>query len=165
MLTVTAEVSPPDTTPPTGSFLTPTNGQTFYLGQSVPVSVDASDNVGVLEIHLAIGSLENEWDIAGAAPYEFEVTGLPGGSHDLLARIIDTSYNETVVTNPIVVADLPAMGAGPTGDGLRLTWPASWVLEEGTNMVSPFWVPVPGAASPYPVSTTNDQRYYRVRLP
>jgi hypothetical protein len=162
-----ARLIPPDTQPPTGSFLTPTNNQIFTLGQPVPVNVPAADNVAVLEVHLAVDALDNEWDIISAAPFSFNVTGLAVGPHELLARIIDTSYNELVVTQAIAVSLPPAgiIGGSLVAGGLQLNWtPTNWLLEKSTT-VTGSWLTVTGATSPFLVPATDPKAFYRTRQP
>jgi hypothetical protein len=160
-------IIPPDVASPTGSFVTPTNSQSFVIGQPVPVSLTATDNVAVLEVHLAVDSLANEWDIIGTPPYDFTVTGLAPGPHELLARIIDTSYNELVVTQVITVSLPPAgiIGGSLVAGGLQLNWtPTNWLLEKSPN-VTGGWLTVTGATSPFLVPVPDPKAFYRTRQP
>jgi hypothetical protein len=156
----------PDTLPPVAGFITPTNGQAFYVGQAIPVSVSATDNVVVQEVYLSVDTLTNEVATLPSAPYEHTLSGLAVGPHPLIARVIDTSYNTTLVTNSITVLALPTLNVLPASGGIQLNWaPTNWLLEASTNLAPAAWSIVPGAISPYSVPTTQAYQFFRLRLP
>jgi hypothetical protein len=156
----------PDTLPPVAGFITPTNGQAFYVGQAIPVSVSATDNVVVQEVYLSVDTLTNEVATLPSVPYEHTLSGLAVGPHPLIARVIDTSYNTTLVTNSITVLALPMLNVLPASGGIQLNWaPTNWLLEASTNLAPAAWSIVPGAISPYSVPTTQANQFFRLRLP
>jgi hypothetical protein len=50
-----------------------------------------------------------------------------------------------------------------SGGQLQLQWSQGTLLETATLVTGP-WTPVPGAASPYTLSTTGSQKFYRVQV-
>lgn len=60
-------------------------------------------------------------------------------------------------TNPVARLNLVQ-----TGGGIQLTW-SPGTLQSSTNVAGPY-SDVPSAASPYPVSPTEKQKYFRVRV-
>lgn len=79
-----------DTTPPTVSIATPTGGT---VSGSVTVSVNASDNVGVAKVSLAVNGTVIASDMT--APYQFtwNSTSVPNGSAKLTAIASDAAGN------------------------------------------------------------------------
>jgi len=73
------------------------------------------------------------------------------------------------VTNAVTAINAGpiTMGIGPVAGGnLRLTWTAGQglLLQQATNVAGP-WVTDAGASSPYTVTPTNGQMYYRIEQP
>jgi hypothetical protein len=69
---------PADTTPPTVALTSPTSGQQFASGASVPVSATATDNVGVARVEFRIdGTLVNT---DTTSPYGFNTSTLAADS-------------------------------------------------------------------------------------
>jgi hypothetical protein len=158
-------VTPQDTTPPVAAFITPTNGQVFYSGQSVPVSISATDDVFVQEVYLSVDTLTNEVATLPSAPYNTSLDGLAVGSRLIIARVIDTSYNTTLITNIIQVMQ-PVLTVAPVEGGIQLNWsPANGMIEQSPTLMPPSWSVVPGATSPLVVTNTAPASYYRLRLP
>jgi beta-glucanase (GH16 family) len=63
----------------------------------------------------------------------------------------------TVIVNPLV-----AVSIEPSGDTLTLLW-SDGTLESATNITGP-WTNISGATSPWPVTPTEPQEFYRVKL-
>ncbi len=73
--------------------------------------------------------------------------------------------------NALVVYDLSAVVTAPTlnvtsssGGNLTLTWSGGATLLQTTNLVGP-WTTNSTATSPYTISPTNAQKFFRVRIP
>jgi hypothetical protein len=163
---VTVNIIPPDITPPAVSFLSPTNGQSYYEGQSVPVVIQATDNVVVQEVYLSVDTPVNEVATLPAPPFEHTLTGLPAGPRVLIARAIDTSYNTAFATNSVIVLPRPVLNLDRTQDGLELNWaPTNWLLERSLHLNPSTWDVVVDASSPHWVTTTSSSSFYRLRLP
>jgi chitinase len=83
---------PPDTTPPTVSIASPTGGT---VSNTVAVSVNAADNVGVTRVDLRVNGATAA--STNAAPYQFawNSTTVPNGSVALTAVAYDAAGNST----------------------------------------------------------------------
>ena len=79
--------------------------------------------------------------------------GVQGGSGGTLIRELQ------VFGTPIV--NLGVQSAA--GNNLQLVWPQG-VLLQATNLMGP-WITNAGATSPYTVSPTAPQMYFRVQVP
>jgi hypothetical protein len=62
-----------------------------------------------------------------------------------------------VTVNPPVVLSLQ-----PSGNGLTLVWPGG-TLQSATNL-NGAWIDVPGATCPCPVTPSEAQQFYRIKL-
>jgi hypothetical protein len=165
---ITLEVFiPPDVTSPVVNILSPTNGQTFYVGQAIPVSVSATDNVGVLEVSLFLDNLAQFVDVDDTLPYEFTVTGLNAGIYKLLAVANDNSLNESIVTNQIVVLNPPSLQTGQMTNGqFSISWNAPGFILQSAPTVTGTWTNVvPSPASPYLVNPSGAAGFYRLQYP
>lgn len=101
--------SPPDTTPPSGDYSSPSNGAT--VGRTVRLAAWASDNQsGVREVHFT-AKWSGQWRLVHndtSAPYEYDwdlcASGVPDGDIELGLDIWDNAGNEfhlhTVHPNP-----------------------------------------------------------------
>jgi len=81
--------------------------------------------------------------------------GLPAGNYS--ARILSTG--EVV---PSSASTGPPIGYMRSASGLTVTWDGSYELYSAPTISGP-WTRVEGAASPYPVSFTDPQRYFVLR--
>jgi hypothetical protein len=165
---ITLEVFiPPDITSPVVNILSPTNGQAFYVGQAIPVSVSATDNVGVLEVSLFLDNLTQFVDVDDTLPYDFTVTGLNAGIYKLLAVANDNSLNESIVTNQIVVLNPPSLQTGQMTNGqFSISWNAPGFMLQAAPTVTGTWTNVvPSPASPYLVNPSGAAGFYRLQYP
>jgi hypothetical protein len=98
-----------DTTPPTTSITSPTDGAT--VSGTVTVNAAASDDAGVAKVEFYVDGALKGTDTS--APYQFSwITGsVPNGSHTLQSRAYDAVNNvgasdivTVIVNNPVVVA-------------------------------------------------------------
>ena len=87
---VTVNYNPPDTTAPTVSISSPSNGQTFTTS-TITVSGTASDNVGVSKVEVRVGS--GSWVLASGTTSWSKLVTLSPGSNTIYAKAIDTSGN------------------------------------------------------------------------
>jgi hypothetical protein len=92
----------PDTTPPTVGFTSPAAGSSWKKGTSVPVTITASDNVGVVRVEFyADGTLTTTWT---AGPYSTSwAAPTKPGSHTLQAKAYDAAGNVGTVTESITL--------------------------------------------------------------
>lgn len=165
---ITLEVLiPPDITSPVVNILSPTNGQGFYVGQAIPVSVSASDNVGVLEVSRFLDNLTQFLDVDDTLPYDFTITELSAGSYQLLVVANDESLNESIVTNQIVVLNPPLLQAGQLTNGLLpIIWTAPGFMLQAAPTVTGTWTNViPSPTSPYLVNPSGAAGFYRLQYP
>ncbi len=80
-------------TPPTISLTSPTNGQSFAVGASVPLAATASDSDGaVSRVEFRVDGNLVATDTS--APYSFNATGLTSGSHTAQATAFDNGSPE-----------------------------------------------------------------------
>lgn len=104
---------PPDTTAPTVTITSPTNGSTI-TGDSVAINVSASDDVAVSKVELYLdGSLQTT---DTSSPYAFSVSSLSSGSHQLYAIATDTS-NNTKQSATITITTQQFKAGDINGDG------------------------------------------------
>src|SRR5439155_1103173 len=94
-VTVTvANAPPPDTTPPTVSISSPSNGQT--ISATVTVSANASDNVGVVGVQFGLdGANLGGEDTTAPYPLPWNTATASDGSHTLTAVARDAAGNST----------------------------------------------------------------------
>lgn len=105
---------PPDTTKPTVSITTPTEGSTV-IGSSLAVSATASDNVGVTKVDLYVDGALRLSD--STAPYSFSIGSLTDGAHQLYAVAADASGN-TQQSTVVSVTTKQFKDGDINGDGL-----------------------------------------------
>ncbi len=97
-----------------------------------------------------------------------------GETVGLVVQLVSTGW-ATIDTAPLsggVVyswISLPPLNPGPlrirmSAGAVELTWSGPGVLEARDNLTSGAWAPVTNATSPYPVSLTGQQRYFRLKL-
>lgn len=75
------------------------------------------------------------------------------------------NMNALVVYDLSAVVTPPTLGLAPSGGGnLTLTWSPGSMLLQATNLLGP-WTTNGAAISPYTVSPTNAQSFFRVKVP
>jgi hypothetical protein len=113
-----------DTTPPTVSIGAP--GASAKVSGLVPVSVSATDNVGVTRVDLLVNGTVYASDTTAPFGFSWDTTNLPDGSVTLQAKAYDaggnlgtsSSVSVTVANNtvpPTVTISNPASGAVVSG--------------------------------------------------
>jgi beta-glucosidase len=118
---------PPDTTPPTVSITSPTNGA--VISGSVTVTANASDNVAVSNVQFRLDA-QNIGGPDTSSPYSvvLDASSIGNGTHQLTALATDTSGNQTLssaitvtvnnaTANTVWIDDALPAGAVPGGDG------------------------------------------------
>ena len=105
-----------DVTAPSASITAPAGGTT--VNGSVPVGVDASDDVGVTRVELWVDGSLSSTD--ATAPYSFawDSTAVNDGNHTLQARAYDAAGN--VGTSGAIV--IQVANGGGTGEELPAPW-------------------------------------------
>jgi hypothetical protein len=89
-------VAPADTTPPTASITSPGAGAT--VAGLVPVSVGASDNVGVTKVELYAGTALVGTDTTAPYSFSWDTTKVANAVYGLLAKAYDAAGNEGTST-------------------------------------------------------------------
>jgi thermitase len=110
---------PPDTTPPTVSFLSPAAGST--VSNTVGVQVSASDNVGVAGISLSLDGSVVAGGSGSSLLFSWNTLACGNGTHTLQAVANDSSGN-TANTQISVTVDNIADTTAPT---ISITSPAN----------------------------------------
>lgn len=113
-VTVTGGAPPGDTTTPTVTISSPSNGAT--VSDTVIVSATASDNVGVDRVEFSVDGALKFTD--ASSPYEFswETTIYSDGTHSVEAIAFDTAGNFASDTNSYTVDNAGTPPPPPTGD-------------------------------------------------
>lgn len=84
-----------DTQAPVATIVSPSDGETFDVGQTVTVSINATDDVGLSRVDLFADGMQAASD--SEAPYgEWDLSNVPPGEHDLYIAAYDFSGNETL---------------------------------------------------------------------
>lgn len=129
-----------DTTPPTVSFASPTNGST--VSGVVTATASASDNVGVTKVQFYVDNASSPAITDTSSPYNYSLDSktLSNGNHELTAKAYDAAGNATStsitvkVNNPDTTAPSAPTGVTATATNattVNLSWNAS--TDTGTN--------------------------------
>ena len=122
-----------DRTPPNVTITTPAGGSTVS-GDSVPIGVTATDDVGVASVRFLVDGVLIDKDTSAPYSTQWDTTGAADGVHQITAVAIDTSANESTsdavnvtvsnqdldTTAPLVSIDTPAAGATVMGDSVPI---------------------------------------------
>ncbi len=122
----------PDTTAPTVSITSPTSNSTIK-GQ-VPVSVSATDNVGVTKVDLYIDGVFYATTSVGPYSFYWDTTKYVGGSHYITAKAYDAAGNTKTTGQLFVTISNPV--SDTTTPTIAVTTPASGATLSGTTTVS-----------------------------
>lgn len=116
---------------------------------------------------------EEDWQLVGAGtriPGGWERTALTlpaSGWVRARGRTVSGQNNGSsgLVESVAAIASPPVrLELGKSGSTLNLSWTGEAVLEAAEFVTGP-WLPVPNAVSPYQAGPTNQQHYFRLRLP
>ena len=92
----------------------------------------------------------------------FLIEETPIGLQDDLSPNTEPDFNglqlQAISLDPVTVT------SSYSGGILTLSWANYGTLLSATNLAGP-WAPVPGALSPFPVSTTNAAMFFRITIP
>jgi subtilisin family serine protease len=144
--------SPGDTTPPTVSITSPTNGST--VSGSVSVAANATDNVGVARVEFYVdGNLKNT-DSTLPYSWSWDSTTVANGSHAISAKAFDAAGNSALDSVTVTVANgdttPPSTPTSLTASAaaynrVNLSWTAGtdnvgvtgyWIVRNGTTIAS-----------------------------
>ena len=104
--------NPVDTTPPSVSFSSPSNGSTVS-GASVSLTASASDNTAVYGVRFYVDSVPlGVQDTSSPYATTWDSTGVVDGSHTLKAVAEDTSGNYATSTISVTVSNSQGGGGG-----------------------------------------------------
>lgn len=92
--------STPDNQAPTGQITFPSDGQSFPIGSSFAVMVDANDDVGVKNVELYNGG--DMLAVDASAPYAFDIVNIPAGTYSFQATVQDNAGN-SISTNTVTI--------------------------------------------------------------
>jgi hypothetical protein len=121
--------SPDDTTPPTVSISSPTNGST--VSGTVSVSANASDDVGVAGVQFMVdGANLGAEDTTGPYAISWNTTTAINGSHVITAAARDAA-GHTTTSNPVTVTVLNNTSAPPPPSTGGLV--AAYSFDEGSG--------------------------------
>jgi hypothetical protein len=95
----------PDTQAPVLSIVSPVDGATFEDGAAFAIEVDASDEVGVVQVELFVDGASMAVD--ATAPWGWPVDGIPAGQYEFYAQATDLAGNASV-SNVVVIDVAPA---------------------------------------------------------
>ncbi|NHJ84958.1 MAG: hypothetical protein FK734_05820 [Asgard group archaeon] len=102
-LTVTITYGSSDTTPPTVSITSPSNGAT--VSGTTTITASASDNVGVSSVVFYIDGSQVGTDTTASYTYSWDTTAYADGSHTIYARAYDAAGNYGTSTTITVTVD------------------------------------------------------------
>jgi gliding motility-associated-like protein len=128
------EYGQPQTTPtnqrPQGSIASPSNNSTFALGTPIEIRANAADPDGsVTKVEFFAGNTKLGEDTS--APYTFQWSNAPAGTHDLTVRVTDNA-NATTTSAIVKITVVGATNQAPT---INITSPATNAeFPEGTTI-------------------------------
>ena len=106
-----------DTTPPSVSFISPTGGS---VSGTVKVSVDATDNVGVVRVDLLVNNAVIATTNVGPYTFNWNTTTVPNGSVTLTAKAYDAAGYYAYQSILVNVSNTTSTGSG-SGSGTSLS--------------------------------------------
>ena len=131
--------------------------QTAGFGKSVTLTVTAT----------GLGPFTYQWrlngnNLAGATGSSLTLNDLQFTDAGSYSVIVGGAAG-SVTSQAAVLTVAPRLSLQASAQGLRLTWPGSFILQAAANPAGPY-ADVPGATSPYLISTQTDpQKYFRLR--
>jgi thermitase len=133
-----------DTTPPSVSFSSPTNGAT--VSGTITVQINASDNVGVASVSLYLNGALLSTKTAAPYTFSFDTTRFANGSYTLRAVAADATGNTASAQINLSIYNT----ADTTPPTIRITSPVDGARVNGTISVA--------------VATSDDRAVVRVEL-
>ncbi len=104
--------SMPDLASPVASIVYPVDGETFAVGESFQIDVEANDDSGVQEVTLFHNGAEQGVD--GSTPYGWSVDNIGEGTYELYVEAVDLAGN--VSQSNVVTIYVGVDGPAPGGD-------------------------------------------------
>lgn len=133
-ITVTV-LPPPDTTAPTLSIISPSNGDTISGG--ISVEVIASDNVAVTSLELRIDGILQPAPMSSPNSFSWDSTSVSDGDHTLSVTAFDAAGNNTTQSLNITVNNnIPPSNQPPSvnvGSDQTITLPNSILLSPSVS--------------------------------
>jgi hypothetical protein len=133
-----------DTTPPTVSITSPSNGAT--VAGTAAVNANASDNVGVNRVEFSVDGVLQSTDTTAPYSYSWDTTTASNAAHTLLARAFDaagssSSYSISVtVSNSASLSITSRSTSNITSTGATISWttnlPSTGTVFYGTSSSS-----------------------------
>lgn len=105
----------PDHEPPSVAIRKPHDGQQFAPGEPFDVEVEATDDVGVLQVALYLD--DQLAQVNTDPPYAWVVSDLPLGPHTFVAVASDGVHESSSAAVAVEITDDPATGDGDGGGG------------------------------------------------
>lgn len=103
-----------DTQAPVASIISPSDGQSFAIGDTVTVSINATDDVGLSRVDLFADGMQAASD--SEAPFgDWDLSNVPVGEHDLYIAAYDFAGNETL--SEAITVYVTEDGTLPDGNG------------------------------------------------
>lgn len=125
-----ANTSSSDTTKPTVNITYPVNS---IISGTTPVSISASDNVGVTKVELSINGAVKYTGTASPYSYSWNTTTVANGNYTLVAKAYDAAGNVQSATKTVTVSNQVADSQAPTAS---ITSPANNSSASGTVSVN-----------------------------
>ncbi len=122
----------PDTTPPTVSITSPTNGAT--VSGTVTISSTASDNVGVARVEFLVDGAVLSSDTTSPYSASWNTTTATNGAHALTARAFDAASNQA--TSAAVAVAVSNAVPDTTPPTVSITSPSNGATVSGTVTIS-----------------------------
>jgi len=153
-----------DVTPPGVIINTPANGANVFANLPVQVSATVTDNVAVASVEFWVDG-DFQPPVLTGEPYDFTMNGLSLGAHTVTVVGEDTSANRgtNTVEITIVAPAAPPLTLINTSGSSQLQWTAPGFLMQQAGIVTGPWTTlVPQPASPFVLTPTNPESYFRL---
>ena len=95
-MSLTVNITAPDTQNPTVSITSPPSGSTYTSAQTVTISASASDNVGVTKVEFYKGATLRGTDTSAPYAHNWTFTDIENGTHNWTAKAFDGAGNSAV---------------------------------------------------------------------
>jgi hypothetical protein len=134
IVAITGVAAGTDTTKPTVSLTSPSNGTKYSTAQTVSIAATASDNVGVSKVVFYDGSNILGTDTSSPYSYSWPITASNNGPHLLTAWAYDTSNN--TATSSTVSVTINISTSDTTAPTVSLTAPANNTIVSAVTTIS-----------------------------
>ena len=122
-----------DASSPTVSLTAPANNTAYSTAQSVIISANATDNVGVAKVEFYDGTTLLGSDTTNPYSYSWAVAASNNGAHSLTAKAYDAAGNSAVSSAVLVTVNIAA--SDTTAPTASITAPANNSIVSGTTNV------------------------------